>query len=276
MKSIRAIGLIGLLIPTCLGVASPVSAEAVRVGGTGAAIAMLPQLFAAFDGGDAIKLDVIPSLGSTGGLRALSDGVLDLAVSGRDLTAEERAKGLTVVASVRTPYVLVTSRPGENGLKSSAVAAMFGSPQATWPDKMPVRIVLRPRSDSDSAVLAAAFPGMAAALEEARKRPDVPIAATDQDNAETAERLPGSLAGATFTQIKTEKRNLRFVAIDGVAPSLEGFESGAYPYTKTLYFVAPAKPRPAVERFIVFLGSVAGQAALRAAGTLLVTGKREQ
>jgi phosphate transport system substrate-binding protein len=233
-------------------------------------------LFAAFDGGDAIKLEVIPSLGSTGGLRALADGVLDLAVSGREPSAEERKKGLTVIATIRTPYVLVTSRPGESGLKSSEVATMFGSPQAAWPDKMPVRIVLRPRSDSDSAVLAAAFPGMTAALEEARKRPDVPIAATDQDNAETAERLRGSLAGATFTQIKTENRNLRFVAIDGVAPSLEALDSGAYPYTKTLYFVAPAKPRPALERFVVFLRSVAGQAALRATGNFLVAGKREQ
>jgi phosphate transport system substrate-binding protein len=276
MKSIRAIGLIGLLAPTCLGAANPVSAETLRVGGTGAAVAMLPQLFAAFDGGDAIKLEVIPSLGSAGGLRALADGVLDLAVSGREPSAEERKKGLTVIATIRTPYVLVTSRPGESGLKSSEVATMFGSPQAAWPDKMPVRIVLRPRSDSDSAVLAAAFPGMTAALEEARKRPDVPIAATDQDNAETAERLRGSLAGATFTQIKTENRNLRFVAIDGVAPSLEALDSGAYPYTKTLYFVAPAKPRPALERFVVFLRSVAGQAALRATGNFLVAGKREQ
>ena len=84
------------------------------------------------------------------------------------------------------------------------------------------------------------------------------------------------MAGATFTQIKTENRNLQFVAIGGIAPSLEGLESGVYPYTKTLYFVAPAKPRPALERFVTFLRSVAGQAALRATGSLLVAGKQEQ
>ena len=112
------------------------------------------------------------------------------------------------------------------------------------------------------------FPGMAAAIEVARQRPDVPIAATDQDNANMAERIPGSLTSSTLSQVKMERRNLRFVAIDGVEPSLENLESGAYPFAKPIYFVLPAKKSPLAERFIAFLGSPAARGALRATGNL--------
>jgi phosphate transport system substrate-binding protein len=93
----------------------------------------------------------------------------------------------------------------------------------------------------------------------------VPVAATDQDNAEKAEQLPGSLVGATLTQIMLEKRNLRVIAIDGIEPTLENFERGRYRYAKNLHFVVSAKPTPVAERFIMFLRSSEGRALLRQA-----------
>jgi phosphate transport system substrate-binding protein len=246
-----------------------VAAEGIlRVGGTGAVTAMLPQLFAAFESGEEVRFEVVPSLGTSGSLRALSDDVLDIAVSGRVLTEKERKLGLIEAVAIRTPYVLITSHPRPGNLNRGEIAGLFKSPQAKWADGAPVRIVLRPKSDSDTAVLGGMFPGMAAAIEEARIRPDVPMAATDQDNADLAERAPASLAGATLTQIQTERRNLRLVSIDGVSPSLEALADGRYPFEKTLYFILPARKNAQAERFITFLGTAAGQAALRAAGTL--------
>ncbi len=201
-------------------------------------------------------------------MRALAEGVLDIAVSGRALTRDEIAQGLTQVAEIRTPFTLVTSQPRPNGFKSSEVAEIFRSRRASWADGSLIRIILRPKSDSDTAVLGGMFPGMAAAIEEVRRRPEIPMAATDQDNADMAERIPGSLTAATLSQVKMERRNLRFVAIDGVEPSLDNLESGAYPFAKPIYFVLPAKKKPLAERFVAFLGSPAGRVALRATGNL--------
>jgi phosphate transport system substrate-binding protein len=251
------------------------SAETLRIGGVGAATNLLPKLFASFDGVQRSKLDVIPSLGSSGGLRALADGALDVAVSGRPLTPEESAQGLTPAVAVRTPFVLVTSKLHPNGFDGSQLAAIYRSAKPTWADGTPIRIILRPKSDSDTAVLGSMFPGMAAAIEDARRRPDIPTAATDQDNADLVERVPGSLATSTLTQIEVEGRNLRFVAIDGAEPSLEHLEQGRYPFAKTLYFVLPARPTPLAEHFISFLASPTGQAVLRANGNIPV-GNRDQ
>lgn len=259
---LRAVVFAGALI------ASPASAETLRMGGVGSSAAMLPPLFAAFDRGGENHLEVIPALGSSGGLRAVADGVLDIAVSGRALKADEKARGLTEALAVRTPFVLVTSRLNPAGLKSADIAELYRSPKLMWPDGSPIRIILRPVSDSDTPILSGAFPGMPAALEQARKRGEIPVAATDQDNADMAEQTPGSLASSTLTQVRMEQRKLHFIQIDGVEPSLENFERGAYPFAKPLYFVLPAKKTPLAARFLAFLVTSEGRAALRATANL--------
>jgi phosphate transport system substrate-binding protein len=238
------------------------AADGLRMGGTGAATEVLRHLASKFTD-SSVKIEVIPSLGSSGAIRALADGVLDLIVSGRPLKREEAERGLVETMAVRGPYGLVTSHRSPNALRSGEIAGIYALGKSRWQDDTPIRVILRPRSDSDTPLLGSLFPGMAAAIEEARKRPDVPTAATDQDNADLAERVPGSLAGATLTQIAMESRKLRFVPIDGVAPTIANFESGQYPYAKTLHFVVSASPKPAVVRFLAFLKSPAGRQALR-------------
>ena len=91
---------IGLIVMALLGAGNAASSETLRVGGVGAATAMLPHLFSAFNHAEEVKFEVIPNLGTSGGLRALSEGVLDMAVSGRVLTPEELAQGLTQRVSI--------------------------------------------------------------------------------------------------------------------------------------------------------------------------------
>jgi phosphate transport system substrate-binding protein len=262
--------LIGVLLTISAGVFSgSASAEVLRLGGTGAATEMLRHLGAHFLAGSEIGLQVVvPSLGSSGGIRAVADGFLDVAVSGRPLKPQESAAGLIQVTAVRTPFVFATSHMQPNGLKSAEIASIFSSDRATWADGSPLRIILRPPSDSDVTLLGELFPGMSAALEKARQRPDIPVAENDQDNADAAQLTAGSLAGATFTQLVMEKRDLRLVALDGVEPTFEKFENGTYPYSKTLYFVISAKRSAAAERFVAFLRSPDGVKALRDTGNL--------
>jgi phosphate transport system substrate-binding protein len=248
-----------------LAALAPARGDELRMGGTGSATKLLEQLAGPFTAETDAKVKVIPSLGSSGGIRALTDGVLDIAVSGRPLKPEETNKGLAIGFQVRTPMVLATSHPNPNGLTREGVATVFSAQNPSWGDGTAIRVILRPRSESDTAILGQLFPGLASAMETARKRPDVPVAATDQDNADMAEQVPGSLVGSTLTQLKTEGRKLRTIAIDGVAPSLEAYERGDYPYGKTLYFVLPPTPTPLATRFLQFLRSSEGRQLLREA-----------
>jgi len=176
---------------------------------------------------DHVALEVIPSPESSGGLRALAEGALDVAVTGRPLTEDELKQGMRVAVTMQTPFALVISHAEPNGLKSDGIADIYRAPKAEWADGSPLRVILRPKSDSDTPLLGSLFPGMASAMDSARKRHDVTVAATDQDNADAAERIPGSLAGASLTQIKSEQRLLRLIAVNGVTPSLMALETGA-------------------------------------------------
>jgi phosphate transport system substrate-binding protein len=164
--------------------------------------------------------------------------------------------------------VIATSHSNPNGLKSADLAGIFAAEKPAWADGTPIRIILRPRSDTDTALLAELFPGMAAAIETARRRAEVPTAATDQDNATMAERTPDSLTGTTITQLKTEHRNLYIVPLDGIEPTLANFESGAYRFAKHLYFIVPRASSAEAQQFLAFLQSPRGVKALHETETL--------
>jgi len=258
-----AISALGLLLAM-----TPAWADPLKVGGTGAVTQLLKDLGPAFQAETGIALDVVVGLGTSGANKAAGDGKLGLAISGRPLRDTEKAKGLKIVAAFRTPFGLVTSREGPDGFKRSEVADLYRADRPLWPDGTPVLITLRPVDESDNTTLGDLFPGVADAMLQLRKRTDLSIAPTDQDNADIAEKLKGSLNSASLTQIVSEKRNLRFVAIDGVAATMENYENGSYPYAKSLYVVVPAVPSPEAEAFVAFLAKPAARAMLRSAGVI--------
>jgi phosphate transport system substrate-binding protein len=257
---------IGLLLT--LWIMPALAADLLRVGGTGGATALLGYLGKPFTAATGVVVEVIPGLGSGGGISAAAAGVLDLAVSGRPLSPAELQHGLVQVVTMRTPYVLATSRPLPTSMTEQEIINAFAKEKAAWPDGTKIRLILRPRPESDNVSLVGLFPGMAAALDEARKRPELPVAATDQDNADMAESLAGSLIGTTYTQITMEARHLRPIAINGVAPTIEAFQSGTYPYTKMFYVVHQQQPSASARRFVQFMRSAEGLRAMREAGCL--------
>jgi phosphate transport system substrate-binding protein len=267
-----------MLIKACLGLllavlslgalatGSPASGATLRVSGSGAVSELLREMAPAFEAATGIVLEVVPSLGTTGANAAVADGVLGIALAGRNLNKKELARRLKVAAVFRTPFGLATSRSDPQNLRSAEVAQLYQADKPVWPDGMPILIVLRPASQSDDTVMGELFPGMVDALERLRKRSDLSLAATSQANADMGEKTRGSLIGTSLTQVTTEKRNLRFVSLDGVAPSLENLENGSYPYGKGLYLVVPSVVSPEAAAFVAFLAGPEGKSLLRKAG----------
>lgn len=246
----------------------PAVADTVRIGGTGGATALMMYLGKPFMQRTGIAVEVVPSLGSGGGNKAVADGVLDLSVIGRTLSETEMARGLTETARIRTPFVFATSNLGPVGMTEREILSVYANPAAAWPDGMPVKLIMRPVAEDDNAVIASLFPGMPAGLALARQRRELPIAIIDQNNADLAEGLRGSFIGATYTQIIMEHRDLRLIAIDGVDPGMDAFESGRYRYTKVFHIIRGHQPNAATAQFTSFLTSDAGASALREAGCL--------
>lgn len=249
--------------------ASAAAETTLLFGGTGSATELTRQLGASFAASEpGVSIEVIPSLGSSGGIAAVIDGALDVAVSSRGLKPAESEADLAVLVLARTPFGMVSSVSDPGNIAAADLATFYTSTSSTWPDGTAVRVILRPKSESDTKLLGDMFPGMAEAIDQVRTRPEVPVAATDQDNAETAERIPGSLVATTLAQTVTEHRKLHFMRIDGVEPTLANLEAGTYPFEKQFHFVFAASPNPLVARFIDYMRSPEAVAVLRDAGSL--------
>lgn len=249
----------------------PANAETVRIGGTGGALGMLRHIAKSFADRSGDTLDVVPSLGSGGGIRATGDGAIDLSITGRTLTEQEQARGLMEVALIRTPYIFATSNPGPIAMAGRDIVQVYAEAAPSWSDGTRIKLILRPLAEDDNAVIGSMFPAMASAMQLARLRTELPIATTDQDNAELAEQLPGSFAGMTYTQLLSERRNLRAIAIDDVAPDMAAFESGRYKFGKVFHIVSRRRADGAIGRFLSFLASDEGIRAMREAGCLPVS-----
>ena len=262
----------GLLLCGVLlsGTAFHAGAQALRIGGTGSALGTVRLLADAFakQNPTLSGFTVVPNLGSSGGLRALKAGAIDIALISRPLKPEEAA-GLVGFEYGRSPFVFVTSKTSVKNITPSAVADFLSGHVMSWPDGQSVRFVLRPDSDADNVYLASFSPDIAAALKIAHKRPGMVMAASDQDAADEAENLPGSLAVNTLALILSERRKLNVIAFNGVAPSVKALADGVYPYFKPMLMVTRGAPTGAAQRFIEFAGSPRGRAILEANGHLI-------
>jgi phosphate transport system substrate-binding protein len=226
--------------------------DVVRVSGTGTALGTMRQLAEAFEKahpGSQVK--VFPSVGSSGALKAVADGALDIGLSGRPLKPEEQALGLVATAYARTPFVFaVGPRTGVTGVTESEVARIYRGEVPTWPNGERVRLVVRPRAEADTALLRTISKEMDAAVEAALQREGMLVAVTNQECNETVARTPGAIGPSSLTQIVTERAAVTPLAWNGVAPTVEaGLERrgahGGEPRLRRLSAHEDAPPRRA-------------------------------
>ena len=259
------VGLLFAIGLTPLGAAQPL-----KTGGTGAAIGTIEVLAQAYRSREpSFQVSVVPGLGSTGGVKAVAAGALDFALVGRPLKPQERADGLVSHEFGRTPFVIVTNKPGVDKLSMSQLERLIGDDSPAWSDGTPVRLVLRPVSDGDTALLGEFSPGVKAALAAAHARGGMVRAITDQESASESERLEGSLGTSSLGLLRAEKRKLTVVTIDGIAPTLQNYASGAWPHGKTMMIVTKGRPNLATQKFIDFIASDSGRQILVDLGHLV-------
>lgn len=232
--------------------------DTIKVGGTGSGLGVMKILRDAFEESRPdVRIVVVPSLSSSGGIKAAAEGVLDIGLSGRPLKAGERAYTLTGREIARTPLVLASMK-AHAGFTTQDIVRVYEGTLNAWPDGRPLRPVMRPESDSETALLRAMSPAHDRALSIALARPGIHIAITDQDTADAIERIPGALGTTTLAMILSEARAIKALPLNGVVPSVATLASGRYPYYKPLYVFIPPTASRAARDFLAFVESAQG------------------
>jgi phosphate transport system substrate-binding protein len=251
-------------------IAGAAGAENFRIGGTGAALGTMRVLGDEFrKTRPGLQVQVLPSLGSPGGIRAVLGGAIEIGVASRPLKPEELAAGAVQTSIGITPFLFAVAATSKvTALSSTELVDIYAGSKTRWPDGSPVRLVLRSSSGAEVALIYGISPQMKEAHILAEKRPGLLTTATDQENADALEKIPGAIGVISLAQLVSEKRPLRPLQIDGVAPTPATLRTGSYRLWVPLYFVTGAQPSPRAREFIAFTRSAAGAALLSRNGYL--------
>jgi phosphate transport system substrate-binding protein len=248
--------------------------ETLKIGGTGTAIGLMRLLAAAFQRSHpAIAVEVLPSLGSSGAIKAFQQGMLDVAISGRALREEEKKQGLALVELARTPFMPVTGVDvGMATLTTEEMLRIYRGELTAWPGGQRVRLILRPASETDTDILKRISPEMRTAVDAALSREGMQIAMTDQDNTGLILKTPGAFGFTTLAQRITESLPLVILAYNGVTPSVKAVSNGSYPLFKSLGYVTGSAQTRNGKAFIAFMLSADGRRILEQSGCLFMGG----
>lgn len=271
LHRLRAGGIFCAALLACV-IAPAVLAETIKVGGTGAALGAMHLLGSEFSRQNpAIKIEVLPYIGSTGAIKNVDSGGIDLGISGRLLKPGEDKLDVRLSRYALTPLV-IAGHPGVTlkSISRAQLAALYSGQTTRWDDGGAVRLVLRPANETDNEVLRTMSPDISRALDTALARPGMRYAATDQDAADALEQVPGAIGTSTLGLVRSEKRRVSILALDGVMPGIDTLKTGRYPYHKPLFLVTRGQPSAAVQAFVAFIRSPHGQNLLAANGQLPV------
>jgi phosphate transport system substrate-binding protein len=267
-RSLRLWIAASLLLSANSHIAAADNGAIVRIGGTGIALAAMRQVADSLTGIDpAVQVQVLPSLGTPGGIRALLAGAVDIALAARPLTPQEAAKGAREAVCFSTALIFASSHPKPTNLTRSALPRIYADPASKWADGTPLNVIMRSRSGSENPYLVKQVPEMAEALDQAYARGGTPVGSTDQENADLVLRIPGSLGIMTLLQVRTEKLDVRVVPFEDVIASPATLENGSYPFSLRVCAVTLARQSAETAKFLAHFQSAQGKTLLHGWGS---------
>jgi len=249
----------------------PLKAESLLIGGSGADLGVFKQLAREFSKQyPSFKIKVLPSMGSSGGIKALQHNKIDLALTSRQLRPNENTPDITVRHYASTPLVfVVAANSSQTSISRDQVNKIYSDESRQWSDGSALRVILRPLNDSDTKVLMQVMSDCEACLRQIYQRKGVPVAVTDQESADMVARVPGAIGTSTLALVLGENKPLKALQLDGVMPSAETLKNTSYPMHKDLYLVfKPGNKK--LQKFIEYIYSEPAQLILKNTGHLTV------
>lgn len=245
--------------------------ESLALAGSGSNLPVTRALVAAFASTHGPTPLVHPSIGSGGGIRALLDGVVDVALVSRPLTERERALGLIAVPYARVPVVVaVHADVPDTDVTAPQLVAIYAGHQGAWSDGSRITVLQRERGDSSHRAVAKTIAGFAETNAEAYRQGRWRVLYHDDAMTDALDSTPGAVG--LFGQGRVPRtRSIRALSVAGVAPTVDAVAAGRYPFTKDLAFVTVGQPAGRVARFVAFVRSEAGARVMTHAGAMPLT-----
>lgn len=229
----------------------------IRIMGTGAMTPLASLLAREWNRRSGVpKVVVEPSVGSTGGVQAASDGAVELGMIARRLSSAEQALGLAYVPIARDAVVVAAHRDAPvNGLSSAQLLALFSGDSAQFPDGSPAMLILRDRADSAHAALEQTIPSLEVPRLRAYDTHRFQVIFHDDVMGATLASSVGALGVFSLGAITAWQLPLKVLAVDGVLPTAERVQDGTWKSTRELAFLVRHERMSYVAGFLRYVMS---------------------
>lgn len=203
------------------------------------------------------------TLGSSTGIKQLSEGTLSLAGSSRELRASEIEAGLKPIPiALDGLSVAVNRNVGIANLSMDELAAIFAGEITNWSEvggaSAKIEVIVRDETSGT-------YGSFKEIVLDPKKKSYTLNAIVARENGELATKIastPHSIGyiGMAFNHIVTEAGG-HVLTIGGVEPTNRNVVDGSYPISRSLYMVSKGELSASVELdFINFILSARGQA----------------
>ncbi|MGA1790507.1 MAG: ABC transporter substrate binding protein [bacterium] len=229
--------------------------QRIIVGGTGDNQDMLRILARVLEERlDGAEIEVPDVIGSTGGIRGVNGGEIDLARVARLLNENEEQLGLIYRPFAKSAIVFVVnpSVSGIENITTEEIIGIYSGKITHWNqlgvDKGKIYPVARETGDSCLRVLNEKLPGF-----KEITNPRAKIIYNTPKTVETLEKYRNTIGYVPLSAIMDT--NLRILKVNGIYPSMENIENGSYGLTVPYGIVHKGEITGLAKRFLDFLYS---------------------
>ena len=210
---------------------------------------------------------VFDSIGSTGGVQAAYDDVIDIGLVSRPLKPDEDALDLIIAPYARVPVVLaVNLGVPDLSIAAADILEIYAGRKTTWSDGTAIVVLQRERGDSSHRTVSERVPGFAAVNEDAYREARWRVVDSDAAMQEALSITGGAVGLFDLGAILLQRLPVRPLRIDDIEASEASVQSGRYPFAKDLAFVSVEEPAGLAAEFLRFVDGPDGRGLMRASG----------
>lgn len=243
-----------------------------HLAGSGSDIPLVRILATAYRGRAELRPMVHASIGSGGGIRALLDGAIDVALVSRPLEPAEADAGLVYTPFATVPVIVGAHLDvADDDVSRAQLLDIFRGDRRAWSDGSRIVVLQREPGDSSHSIVARGVEGFAAANEVAYRDQAFRVLYHDSALQTALANTTGSV-GLHGNGVAPLSAGFKALSIDGIEPGPTSVADGSYPFTKSLALVTRAEGSKHVKGFVAFVMSAEGQRLLREAGAVPTQG----
>lgn len=227
----------------------------IRVSGSGTALPLL-RILAEDQPDESLEIAFLPGLHTGPGVSGVLQGSLDLGAISRELSDEERSKGLRVVWLSRDGMLLgahpSVGRAGVRGLTTEQVRDIYAGKITDWSEvgaksSLPIVVMDRHEDESSKIMLRRYVLG-----DDLKITEDALALYYEPDMVEAVRATPGAIGYFSLGYAISQDVDVTRLSLDGVQPDLDSIKSGKYRFVRPLGFVVRKDMKPAVEKFVTW------------------------